>query len=214
MKILNLPSVLSFLFIISCAPVRVACIGDSITYGAGIKGRDSLAYPQQLQQKIGKKYEVVNFGVSGATMLKKGNKPYWKTKEYKNAIDFNPNIIILMLGTNDSKPINWNSNNNNFEKDYNDMISKFLQLKSNPKIYLGLPPPVVKDRWGIQKKVVEGELINLIEEIAKTNDLETINFQTLFNDQQELLPDNIHPNAKGAKLIALAVFKEIRSSNN
>ena len=202
--------VLSFLFIISCAPVRVACIGDSITYGAGIKGRDSLAYPQQLQQKLGKKYEVVNFGVSGATMLKKGNKPYWETKEYKNAIDFNPNIIILMLGTNDSKPINWKSNNNNFEKDYNDMILIFQELKAKPKIYLGIPLPVVKNRWGIQKNVVEDKVTNLIKEIAKTHNLKTIDYYKIFNDKLELLPDNIHPNAKGAKLIAITTFSEIK----
>jgi len=206
--------ILLFALIISCSPTKIACIGDSITYGAGIKGRDSLAYPYQLQQKLGKKYKVVNFGVSGATMLKKGNKPYWNTKEYKQSLDFNPKIIVLMLGTNDSKPVNWNSNNNNYEKDYNEMISKFQKLKSKPTIYLGLPPPVVKDRWGIQKDVVQGEVTNLIKKIAKTNNLETIDFQTLFSDKLELLPDNIHPNDKGAKLIAIAVFKEIRSSNN
>ncbi len=210
MKILNFLTVLFFLFIISCAPVKVACIGDSITYGSGIKGRDSLAYPQQLQLKLGKKYEVINFGVSGATMLKKGNKPYWKTKEYKNAIDFNPKIIVLMLGTNDSKPINWNSGNNNFEKDYNDMISKFQELKSNPTIYLGLPPPVVKNRWGIQKIIVEEKVTNLIKKIARTHNLKTIDYYNIFNDKLELLPDNIHPNAKGAKLIAITTFSKIR----
>ena len=210
MNYLKFLTVLSFLFIISCAPVRVACIGDSITYGAGIEGRDSLAYPQQLQQELGKKYEVVNFGVSGATMLKKGNKPYWKTEKYKEALGFNPDIIILMLGTNDSKPVNWSLGDNNFEKDYNNMISVFQQLKANPKIYLGLPPPVAKNRYGIQKNVVEDEVTHLIKKIVKTHNLKTIDYYKIFDDKLELLPDNIHPNAKGAKLIAITTFSEIK----
>lgn len=210
MKFSNFIILFYFLFLISCAPVRVACVGDSITYGSGIKGRDSLAYPQQLQKKLGKKYKVVNFGVSGATMSKNGNKPYWKTKEYQNAKDFNPDNIVLMLGTNDSKPVNWNSGNNDFEKDYSDMISKFSQLKSKPKIYLGLPPPVGKNSWGIQKNIVEGEVTDLIKKIAKKHHLETIDYYRLFSYKLKLLPDNIHPNAEGAKLIAITTFLKIK----
>ena len=87
--------------------IKIACVGDSITYGAGIKDRKNMNYPVQLGKILGQKYEVKNFGNSGSTMLKKGDKPYWKQREYKAALEFNPNIVIIKLGTNDTKPQNW-----------------------------------------------------------------------------------------------------------
>ncbi len=206
---------LFFLFlIVACAPIKIACVGDSITYGSGIKDRDSLAYPQQMQRMFGKKYKIMNFGVSGTTMLKKGNKPYWNTSEYQKTKKFNPNIIILMLGTNDSKPKNWDTYKGEFEKNYNEMISEFQKLKSNPKIYIGLPPPVIQNRWGIQKEVVEGELMEILKKLAKENELHTIDFYSIFDNLDELIPDNIHPNANGAKRMAIvAVSKIIVTSN-
>lgn len=209
MKVLNLFAVLSLLFIISCAPVRVACVGDSITYGSGIIGRDSLAYPQQMQSMLGKKYKVQNFGVSGATMLKKGNKSYWNQPEYQQSLNFKSKIIVLLLGTNDSKPINWDTYKDEFEKDYNEMISNFQQLKSKPKIYIGLPPPVIKNRWGIQKEIVEGELMEILKKIAIKNNLELIDFYSILEDMNEMIPDNIHPNADGAKRMAIVAVSKI-----
>src|SRR4051812_7771397 len=86
--------------------IKVACVGDSITFGAGIKDRDKNSYPAQLQGLLGSGYEVKNFGVSGATLLKEGDKPYWKEKAFEAAKKFEPNIVIIKLGTNDSKPQN------------------------------------------------------------------------------------------------------------
>lgn len=201
------------LLIVSCTPTKIACVGDSITYGSGIKGRDSLAYPQQMQSMLGKKYKIQNFGVSGATMLKKGNKPYWIQKEYKQSLAFKPKIIVLMLGTNDSKPINWDTYKDEFEKDYNEMISNFEQLRSKPKIYIGLPPPVIKNRWGIQKEIVEGELMEILNKIATENNLELIDFYSILEDMNEMIPDNIHPNADGAKRMAIVAVSKIITTN-
>ncbi len=197
------------LLIVACAPTKIACVGDSITYGSGIKGRDSLAYPQQMQRMLGKKYKIQNFGVSGATMLKNGNKPYWKQNEYQQALIFKPKIVVLMLGTNDSKPINWDTYKNEFEKDYNEMISNFQQLKSKPKIYIGLPPPVIKNRWGIQKEIVEGVLLEILEKIALENNLEIIDFYSMLKNMNSMIPDNIHPNADGAERMAVTAVSKI-----
>ncbi len=197
------------LLIVACAPTKIACVGDSITYGSGIKGRDSLAYPQQMQRMLGKKYKIENFGVSGATMLKNGNKPYWKQNEYQQALTFKPKIVVLMLGTNDSKPINWDTYKDEFEKDYNEMISNFQQLKSKPKIYIGLPPPVIKNRWGIQKEIVEGVLLEILEKIALENNLEVIDFYSMLKNMDTMIPDNIHPNADGAERMAVTAVSKI-----
>jgi len=207
--------ILFFLLLIAaCAPIKIACIGDSITYGSGIKGRDSLAYPQQMQGMFGKKYKIQNFGVSGATMLKKGNKPYWNQPEYQQSLDFKPKLVILMLGTNDSKPVNWDNYKNEFEKDYNEMISNFQQLKSKPKIYIGLPPPVIKNRWGIQKEIVEGELMEILNRLATENNLELIDFYSMLENRDEMIPDNIHPNADGAKRMAITAVSKIITTSN
>jgi len=61
-------------------PIKIACVGDSITQGAGAKSGQS--YPAQLQALLGDGYKVGNFGVSGRTLLKKGDFPYWKEKKY------------------------------------------------------------------------------------------------------------------------------------
>lgn len=82
------------------APVRVACVGDSITAGVGAsKGN---AYPDQLGRMLGGKWAVMNFGVSGATLLNHGDKPYQKQAAFKKALDSQPNVVIIKLGTNDT----------------------------------------------------------------------------------------------------------------
>ena len=104
MKLLLLTLLSASLFSVNASSdtIRIACVGDSITYGAGIKDRKNMNYPVQLGKMLGQKYEVKNFGNSGSTMLKKGDKPFWKQREYKAALDFNPNIVVIKLGTNDT----------------------------------------------------------------------------------------------------------------
>lgn len=87
--------------------VRVACVGNSITYGAGIAAREQNSYPAQLQYYLGEDYEVRNFGVSGCTSLQQGDYPYVQTGAYAQSLEFRPDIILIKLGTNDSKPQNW-----------------------------------------------------------------------------------------------------------
>ena len=79
--------------------IRVACVGDSITFGAGVKERNKNSYPKVLAGLLGEKYDVRNFGVNGATLLKKGNKPWWKLRAFKDATAFKPNVVIIKLGT-------------------------------------------------------------------------------------------------------------------
>ena len=102
------------------APIRVACVGDSITQGAGADPGKS--YPSQLQSILGDKWQVKNFGVSGRTLLKKGDAPYWNEEAFKDAQDFKPDAVIIMLGTNDTKPPNW-VHIDKFYSDYKDAIA-------------------------------------------------------------------------------------------
>ena len=196
-----------FIFlIVSCSTTtKIACVGDSITYGSGIMERDSFSYPKQLQNKLGKNYKVQNFGVSGTTMLKNGDKPYWEQPEFISAKEFMPDVVIIMLGTNDSKTFNWDIYKNEFKSDYTSMIQTFKKLNPKSTIYIGLPPPIFENRWNMQKTVVEFEILKILKKIAAENDLKTIDFFSLFQEKLHFFPDGVHPNAAGAKIMADAI---------
>ena len=190
-------------------PIRVACVGDSITYGAGIKDRKNMNYPNQLGKLLGNKYEVKNFGNSGSTMLKKGDKPYWSQKEFKAALQYNPNIVIIKLGTNDTKPQNW-KHGIYYSADYKSMISSFTKLSSKPKVYICLPVPVIKTRWGITNEIVIKEIIPAIRKISAQTRCEIIDLNTPFHGKSKLIPDYVHPNSAGATIIANTVRNSIK----
>ncbi|NBP25408.1 MAG: hypothetical protein EBU81_12855, partial [Proteobacteria bacterium] len=80
--------------------IKVACVGDSITYGAGVEEREKNNYPKQLGELLGNRFEVRNFGRSGATLSRVGDLPYATTDEFKAALAWQPDMVILKLGTN------------------------------------------------------------------------------------------------------------------
>ena len=168
-------------------------------------------YPVQLGKILGKKYEIKNFGNSGSTMLKKGDKPYWKQREFKAALEFNPNIVVIKLGTNDTKPQNW-KHGDDYLDDYKSMISMFSNLSSKPKIYICLPVPVVQTRWGITDEIVNDQIIPTLKKISEQTKCKIIDLNTPFNNKHNLIPDKVHPNAKGATIIAKEVAKSILNS--
>jgi lysophospholipase L1-like esterase len=189
------------------AQIRVACIGDSITEGAGIESGKK--YPDQLQTLLGSGYAVKNFGVSGRTLLKKGDYPYWNEKAYQDALTWNPQIVVIKLGTNDSKPQNWKYSSE-FESDYRALIQSFKSLAAKPVIYLCTPLPVFKDRWGIRESVVRDELVPKLKNIAAAEGLKVIDLYTAMGGEGALLPDGVHPDAAGATVMAHEVFKVVR----
>jgi acyl-CoA thioesterase-1 len=188
--------------------IRVACIGDSITAGADIRVRN-MHYPNQLQKLLGDKYDVKNFGVSGRTLLKKGDHPIWREKKYKNAIAFNPNIVVIKLGTNDTKPQNWKYKDE-FKSDLIAMVKQFQALGAKPKVFLCKPVPVYQTKWGISEKVVTEGVIPIVEAVAKEMNLKVIDLYTALSGKEKLFPDKIHPNGKGATIMAETIKKAIQ----
>jgi len=189
-------------------PIKVACIGDSITYGAGIIDRGNNSYPTQLGRLLGENYIVMNYGVNAATLLKQGNKPYWNLNQFKAAQDFQPNIVVIKLGTNDTKPDNW-KHKDQYKPDYLAMIKTFKDLDSKPTVYICYPAPVFPERWGISDKTVREEVIPLLDQIAKAGDVTIIDLYNPLKDKPDLVPDKVHPNAEGATIIAQTVKQAI-----
>ena len=186
-------------------PVRVACVGDSITYGHGIKDRLHDAYPGVLSTMLGEKYDVRNFGVSGTTTMMGTDMPYMNEQAYKDALAFNPDIVTIKLGTNDSKPYNWDGNDH-FKKDLKTLIESFRALPSKPQIWLCLPVPAYGHAWSINDSVIYNGVIPFIKEVAQEENLPLIDLNTPFQGKRQYFPDTIHPNEEGEKMIAEIIF--------
>lgn len=192
---------------------KIACIGDSITYGHGIENREHNSYPAQLEQLLGDGFDVENFGVSGATMLKKGDLPYWNQKECDSAFAYNPDVVIIMLGSNDSKPWNWDKKKE-YQGDYISLINKFQALESQPEIWICNPPPAFQERWGINDSIISEDIIPSISKIALIENVKVIDMYQPFIDKDTCFPDFIHPDSTGAALIASTVVNTVIHNKN
>jgi len=190
------------------SPLRLACIGDSITFGAGLQpGQD---YPAQLQKILGRNWAVRNFGVSGRTLLREGDFPYWRESAFTNAQSFQPDMVVILLGANDSKPYNWKYHGE-FARDYADLVNVFRSLPSKPRIFVCRTTPVPQPgNYGINE-ATERQEINTIDYLADTMSLDEIDFYASLADQPQLFPDRVHPNAKGAVAMAQVVARALTS---
>ena len=189
--------------------LKVACIGNSITEGYGIENPAENSYPAQMQRMLGRNYQVKNFGVSGRTLLRKGDFPYWQEEAFQEAKDFQPDIVVIKLGTNDTKPQNWKYSDE-FVKDYQVFIDELQALYSKPKVYVCYPVPAFRKKSTIKDDIIRKEMIPFINEIVVSKGAKIINLYTALDGQKELFPDGIHPNKAGAKVIAATVAKAIK----
>ncbi len=112
---------------------RVACLGDSITNITG--------YPEQLQALLGKESVVGNFGVNGATVNLNSNNPYYYDLTYRDARNFLPTAVIIMLGTNDARSDNYQKIGS-FISNYERLLNRTQRWNSTQQIFLVIPPPI------------------------------------------------------------------------
>ncbi len=211
------PTLLLLISLLAALPsfaekVRVACVGNSITYGATIDNREKYSYPAQLQGYLGDNYEVRNFGLNGATLLQQGDYPYIKSQQYKESLEFLPHIVIIKLGTNDTKPWNW-THKDDFQRDYELLIRSYQALSTKPRIILLTPLRcfLPSDDPGISSQRIAQEVRPLVEEIAYNHKLDIINMFNVVGDtwNSAVMPDRLHPSALGAGSMALKVFKHL-----
>ncbi len=187
---------------------RIACVGDSITAGAGVKLKGLDSYPAQLQRMFGARAVVENFGVGGATLMNSGNKPYQNQKAYQQSLAYDADIVLILLGTNDTKADNW-KHKDTFESDYVELIESYQKLESPPKIVIGLPIIVVGDgKFNITQAGVMEEL-PIIRRIARKTGVELVDLHKTLKGHEELIPDTVHPNREGYHLMANTAFEKL-----
>ncbi len=187
-------------------PVRVACVGDSITEGVGTQNPKTDSYPAKLQETLGAKFTVQNFGVGGRTMLRKAD-PF----DHHPALSSSPDVVIIALGTNDSKTGIWSKLKHEFVGDYVAMIKEFQALPSHPKVFACLPPPAFPGNWGITEAVIRNKVIPAIKQAAQMTGIELIDLHAPLLENKPWFPDTVHPNGEGAKRIAELVGAAIKA---
>jgi acyl-CoA thioesterase I len=200
----------ALLIILSCSSrvTKIACVGDSITEGYGLACQSKTGYPVMLDSILGKNYSVLNCGRSATTLQKKGDFPYWISKEFYDVFAYNPDIIVIQLGTNDTKSYNWKPDE--FAKDYQALIDTFKTIPGHPRIFVCLPVPVFKTVWGINDSTITAGIIPIVENMAKSNNLTVIDLYHNMSGQSNDFPDGIHPNEKAVKIMAQLISEEIK----
>lgn len=190
--------------------VRIAFMGNSITQGTGLSHPGTACYPAQFAELINTRYAdtclVKNFAVSGRTMLKKGDYPLWNENKFDEAWMFAPDIVFILLGTNDTKPQNWDAYGNEFMDDYIAMMDTFKVRNPEVQFMVCYPPPAFDIVWGIRNSVIVDEIIPIVDTIVEKTGAFLLDFYTPLLDSNYLFPDNIHPNIEGAKVMANMVY--------
>uniref|UniRef100_UPI004027F215 GDSL-type esterase/lipase family protein n=1 Tax=Prevotella sp. TaxID=59823 RepID=UPI004027F215 len=189
-------------------PVRVACVGNSITYGTGIADREHFSYPVQLQHMLGNGYVVGNFGKPGATLLYKGHRPYVEQTEFKEALRFKGDIAVIHLGINDTDPRNWPNYRDEFVKDYLSIMDSLRAANPKVRFILARMTPIADrhPRFQSGTKQWHDEIQTSIETVARVSGAELIDFHEPLYPYPNLLPDAIHPNPEGAGILAKTVY--------
>lgn len=180
--------------------IRVACIGDSIT--------ELSTYPTDLQDLLGCSYYVREFGVTGSTVLNNSLTPYIHQLKFHVAKEFQPAIVVIMLGTNDARNDTYQSIDN-FVADYEQVVRQMQELESNPKIFLAKPPPIFENKLFLSNQNLLEGVIPRIEKVANDFDLPIIDIYTPLAGHPEYFVDGVHPNYEGASIIANEIFKAL-----
>ena len=195
---------------ISGQTIKIACVGNSVTYGMGIVNPEE-RYPAQLQVMLGDEYEVGNFGHSGATLLKNGYRPYWNLPEFKEALDFEADIVIIHLGLNDTDPRAWPKYRDEFVKDYINLIDTFKYINPDADVKISRMTPIFSGHSRFESSTRDWywQVQDAIEVIAEISKVDLVDLHTPLHIRPDLFPDNLHPTGEGAKIIAETVYGAI-----
>jgi lysophospholipase L1-like esterase len=190
----------------NAADLKVACVGNSITYGYGLDSPYYESYPTQLDTLLGAGYAVSNFGVSSKTMIKAVSDAYWTQSAFTQAMASLPDLVVVELGTNDSKDYIWPYYKQNFKPDYISMIDTFRHLSSHPQVWVTLQPPAQNSSWSMYDTTIVRQVNPAILDVALQQAAPVIDLHTAMSGHPEWFQsDTVHPTATGAKELAKIV---------
>jgi acyl-CoA thioesterase-1 len=175
-------------------PIKVACVGDSITELSG--------YTDNLQAMLGEDYNVGNFGVHGTAVSNDEFEIYRNQPAFQESKDFQPEIVVIMLGTNDAY---MHQTNDNFADDYANLILEYEALDGEQTVLLVKPPPIYDNDLRLSGSNLQGIVIPSIEKVAENLSLPTVDVNSALENHPEYFIDGIHPNGDGAAVIASEV---------
>lgn len=195
----------------SSARFRIACVGDSITYGAGLAAPVTRSYPARLAERFPTGRVVVgNFGAPGRTLLRDSDHPYLRTSEFRAATAFAPNAVVVLLGANDTRPPN-RPKLGEFKRDAADLVRRFQALPSRPMVFVALPTPAWENPHGVDGSLLREFVILRWCEVAAECRAHVIDLHTPLLGVRDRFPDGVHPNEEGARAIATLVYEGLRS---
>lgn len=191
---------------------KVLCIGDSITYGQGVlRTREKDSYPAVLANLLGDDYQTLNYGLCNRTLLSGGNMPYGEEEFAVESLNEEAEIVIIMLGSNDSKPDYWNAEQ--YKEEYIEFVQKYQNMDSKPEVYIMLPPVIFKEPENdgdCNNRVLAEEVIPAIKYVAAQTGVQLIDLYSVTEEHTEWYSDGLHPNAEGNKAIAQAIYDQIQ----
>ena len=200
--------------------MKIGAVGDSITYGAQATNVSTDAYPVILESYLGSDYDVGNFGHAGATVQLLANgaerqyQIYGKTK-YDNSIAYNPDVIIIGLGTNDLDTSRWKSNREYVDQ-YIDLIDDYMALEHKPMVFVTTAMKRTDDGTGVKQMRTVENLIPLQKMVADAVGGQVIDTYTYMLDyfNTTYIADKLHPNTKGYKILGEFIGDELKNLMN
>ena len=190
---------------------KVACVGNSITFGYALDNPKIDSYPSQLQRMLGDTYEVGNFGKSGTTLLNRGHRPYMQQWEYRKAMEFAGDIVVIHLGINDTDPRDWPDFRDCFVRDYLDLIDSFKTVNPRCRVIIARMTPITDrhPRFESGTRDWHNEIQSAIETVARYTGVQLVDFHEPLYPYPFMLPDAIHPTKEGACILAKTVYSAI-----
>ncbi len=195
--------------------IHIACLGDSITFGAGVNGKKEATWEHFLEEKLGKGYQVLNYGISGRTLQDEGDYPYKADKFYPISKEIKADIYLIMLGTNDAKPYNWDEKR--YEEELDRFVSEYMEIEGS-KVILMSPPSCFVDRksgvvlFDIDMKNIDGPIYRIVKKTAEEKGLQLIDLHEHTAGHEEWFADGVHPNEKGNREFAGYIYQNIKEA--
>lgn len=193
---------------------RVVLVGDSITNGTLYIFRSTeRSYPKELQKLLGGEYQVLNYGYSGRTAIKTGDYPYWEEAYLELSMAAKPGYVLIMLGTNDSKPQNWDSVA--YKSDLIELVQMYKGLESQPRVYLLTPPTAFAQEgkqlavYDIDPDIINKDIVDIIYVIGQELNVPVIDLQSFTIEHPEFFKDGVHLNQAGNEHVAGFLYEVI-----